>query len=293
MVVSYQLFGRKRKPAPLPALRALAPPPPKPLPLFIRIRKRCTTLFTTIQSKLSGSTPSSDTQGRRHRTLRSFHLPTPFHNSHHRHPRYPRASTDEKTPSSHRPTLSTFFSTHTSSSHPKRAYTRLDDDKDELMGLVRPDPAVLSPWSDSPLEDAYPPTPTSPTPKLRSFLLRGANGGSPPGTHAPLSPLPPAYLNSTPQRPGARPRLDVSAATLSPQGGGGSESTLPSPTLVGDEMDIADGGDVEKETKKLIEEIQQVLEFTRDRATDGAHLGSFVIADEEEDIDDVSIYSNL
>ena len=57
------------------------------------------------------------------------------------------------------------------------------------------------------------------------------------------------------------------------------------------EVDVVDSD----QAKKLMDEIQLVLEFTRDRSQDDSHLGKFVIADdvsEEVDLDEVSLYSN-
>ena len=333
MVAAYQLLAQKRRVH--PQLRAFAPPAPKPLPLFARLRKHCTTFFNTGTPSASTQTRSDEEKAfKTHRSLRSFHLfnsnekrgcdDTPrrtplrlsmgFMSSNSKAPR-PRPR-----PSSWRTSWFPSAYTHTHSHH---SYSQLDVKDSDLLNLVRPDAAVLSPWS--PLEDNYPPTPASPTPRLRSFLLRGAGGGtagSEPGTPL-LSPPPAAYLNTTTQRPTtplrptrpARPdglSLLTDVAGLSPtktssSSISGSALLSPTPTLADSDSDAGWEKSVDGETctevdvvdsdqaKKLMDEIQLVLEFTRDRSKDDSHLGKFVIADdvsEEVDLDEVSLYSN-
>ncbi|THG99104.1 hypothetical protein EW026_g3190 [Hermanssonia centrifuga] len=172
------------------------------------------------------------------------------------------------------------FLSPTSSPHtPKRTrfYERLGDEGDEShVRLLKPDIALISPWS--PSEDAF--WPSKPTPSFRSK-------GSEPRTPPPLYPPPPVYVNGTPVRAGFGQAGGIPETPT--KKGFGSDSVLTSPTLVDEyeEIDIGGAG-----TKSLIDEIQQVLEYTRDWAKEDEQVSSFVIADDDEaDNEGGSIYS--
>lgn len=272
MILAYQvLLPRKRKLS--PQLRALAPPPAKPLPLIRRIRMHCNTLLTRPKRRA----PSAENGGR-HRTLRSLHLNTPERKGRRQEMRSRFAGPlrlDLNFPSFPKSRPVPFYASdpfRSASPHDyKHFYSRMHD-AEEYDRLVRPDSAVISPWS--PFEDILSP---EDVPQSHSSIPCGTA----PGTPSSLSPLPSAYLHGTPIRYGF-PRVastDCSSPTR------GSLTSHASPMMVAEDVDTVD-------TNMLIEEIERVLEYTRDWAQEDEQIGSFVIGEDEDmDYETVSIGS--
>lgn len=130
----------------------------------------------------------------------------------------------------------------------KGKYKRLDGDDESQIGLLKPDMAVLSPWS--PSEEYYPSTPPP------------AFGATP----SPISP-PPAYIPRTPLRSNFHHRVfDLPIVPTRP-------STPLSTTPVA-AQESTGRSDV---TKSLIEEVEAVIQYTREWAED-----PFIVADDED-----------
>lgn len=138
-----------------------------------------------------------------------------------------------------------------------------DDDLESHAGLLKPDTAFLSPWS--PGEDCYP---TTPPPLFTASPL------SSPGPSTP----PPAYVPNTPLRSGfSHHRADSPGTSKKTQ----SLSATTDDTVVDGQLD-AKGPD---ETKLLIEEVEAVIQYTREWARERQSTAEdpFIVADDDDD----------
>ncbi|KAJ3534486.1 hypothetical protein NM688_g7129 [Phlebia brevispora] len=260
MILAYQvLLPSKRTPSRGP--RALAPPTPKRLPFLTRIRAHCTTFLTSLYSRFhSKPSDTGESSSGRRRMLRSFHLGNPERARQREKMRHRFASALR---------LNFNFVSHSdgASRRTYKGFSPLVDDVEECKFLMRPDSAVISPWS--PFEDCLSPEQIS---GMRPLFLDSAL----PSTPSPLSPLPPAYLQSTPIRSRFRQMSD--AGDDSPRRN--VSSTPTSPTLVDEELDIVD-------CKTLMEEVEQVLEYTRNWSEEDEQSCTFVVGEDDEVSDEL------
>ncbi|KAF7799422.1 hypothetical protein EIP86_010657 [Pleurotus ostreatoroseus] len=260
MILAYQvLLPRKRKPS--SQLRALAPPPAKPLLFTHRFRLH----FNTLLIRLKLRAPSAE-NSRRHRTLRPLHLCTPERKGRREEMRSRFAGPLRLNLNLHKspkPHAEPFYPSDPFCSYSphdyKHSYIRLEEPEE----LAQPSSAVISPWS--PFDDIW-------SPEYASYQDSPILHRREPSTPLSLSPLPSAHLYDTPTRYGHQ-----TEGTYRVSSSRDSLAALASPTLVGEEADAVDN-------KTLIEEIDRVLEYTRDWAQEDEQMGSFVIG-EDDDLD--------
>ena len=248
LVISYQFLPRKPKPS--PSLRALAPPPPKPKPLLTRLRTRCTTLVKTLRPQPPPIPPPNVAQPGAHRPLRSFHL-TPER-------RRQRDAIRKKFANSLRLNINvdrTFKDVKAAISPrtPKHSYKRMKEDEESHIPMLKPDPAVISPWS--PSEYAFLQTPPP--------IFTASPG--------PMSP-PPAYDPNTPLR-GTFNRDAPPATSATP-------IALPLSSQLS--VSASDLGRTPHEVQSLIEEVQSVIEYTREWTSEPP-TDPFVVGDIDSD----------
>ncbi|KAI0699203.1 hypothetical protein BC835DRAFT_1412667 [Cytidiella melzeri] len=247
LVISYQFLPRRQKP--LSALGALAPPPPKSKPFLVKLRAHCTTLLDRLMQKPTTLTPDHDTRRpSTHRTLRSFHLS--------RERRRQREALRQKFSSTLRLDLNLQhrFRANKNQDSPKMTpfpYERMKDDVESQMTLLKPDMAVISPWS--PSEEFYPHTPP---PKF------AASSG-------PTTP-PPAYAPNTPLRGNFHHAGAVTSTTTEHRERQQAAQSVSSP-----EHRMSD------DVQSLIAEVQAVIEYTREWAHQ-VSSDPFVIGDEDD-----------
>lgn len=248
LVISYQFLPRKPKPT--SSLRALAPPPPKPKPFLTRLRIRCTTLVKTLRPQPPPIPPPNVAQPGTHRPFRSFHL-TPER-------RRQRDAIRKKFANSLRLNINvdrTFKDVKAAISPrtPGHSYKRMKEDEETYIPMLKPDPAVISPWSPSEYTFLQTPPP----------IFTASPG--------PMSP-PPAYDPNTPLRGtfnrDAPPAIPVTATTLE------SSSQLS--------VSASDSDRTPHEVQNLIQEVQSVIEFTREWASEPP-IDPFVVGEVDSD----------
>jgi len=138
---------------------------------------------------------------------------------------------------------------------PTRTYKRLKEDEESQIGLLKPDTALLSPWS--PSEEYYLRTPP---PRFTA-------------TPGPSTP-PPAYVPNTPLRANFHHRdLGPPISPTKP------DRLSPIPSLLIPETGTQ--GETGS-TQSLIEEVQAVIEYTRDWARQSSS-DPFVVANEDDE----------
>lgn len=252
MILAYQFLPRTWRKKKQPSrLQALAPPKPTPS----RTRSRFHTLVTIFKPKGQTTTNGQEDTSRGHRVLHSFHL-TPER-------RKQRDRLREKFATSHRLNLDfqNLFPHPRSQSSPRtprKMYSKIDDTDDSSQGLLKPDPAVISPWS--PSEEVYLRTPPPLFKPFRSPI-------SEPGTPPPLYPPPPAYVPGTPLRNNFTSQSDADEKKKRRDG-------------IVDPFNNAVVQDSRNEDQRLMDEIQAVLEFTR--SEEAVNESSFVIAEDND-----------
>ncbi|KAI0088608.1 hypothetical protein BDY19DRAFT_174424 [Irpex rosettiformis] len=134
---------------------------------------------------------------------------------------------------------------------PKNPYKRMKDDEESQIALMKPDAAVISPWSSS--EDYYLHTPPP--------IFTASPG--------PMSP-PPAYDPNTPLR--GNFNRDMIATTSARDFG-----TLPHPSTPTAEHEHASD-----DIQSLMQEVQTVIEFARDWAQESSS-DPFVVGEIDSD----------
>lgn len=170
LVVSYQLLPRRRE-QPLSSLHALAPSQSQTLPLLTRLRTRCGAFLRTVR-RTPGSS-SLDEQPRAHLKLHSLSL-IPDRRRHKEAMQQTFKSTlrlNVELPGNNP------FKEQVHARTPTHTYKRLQDDEERLL---KPDIAVISPWSLS--DKLYPPTPPP-------IFTATAGPSSPPPAYYPSTPL--------------------------------------------------------------------------------------------------------
>ncbi len=150
---------------------------------------------------------------------------------------------------------------------PKNPYKRMKDDEESQLGLLKPDTAMISPWSAT--EDYFARTPP---PLFTSSPLFTASPG-------PMSP-PPAYDPNTPLR-GSFNRGAARENTAR------DDLTVPPPSSSAADHDRTPRDDVQS----LIQEVQTVIEYTREWTRESTS-DPFVVGELDSD-DDASDTSSV